>query len=49
MVALESEFEPNAKLTDLYGEQHQIYRGFYEAMANAGQYQALSDFALKYQ
>lgn len=49
MVALESEFEPNTKLADLYGEQHQIYRGFYEAMAKAGQYEALSDFALKYQ
>lgn len=49
MVALESSFEPNAKLADLYGEQHQIYRGFYEAMAKAGQYEALSDFSIKYQ
>jgi xylulokinase len=49
MVAVESEFEPNVGLTDLYGEQHQVYRGFYEAMAKAGEYAALSDFAQKYQ
>lgn len=49
MVSVESEFEPNHKLSDLYTEQHAIYRGFYEAMANAGQYAALNDFATKYQ
>lgn len=49
MVQVESEFEPNLKLKDLYDEQHGIYRGFYEAMANAGQYAALNDFAEKYQ
>ncbi|MEM6323386.1 MAG: FGGY family carbohydrate kinase [Pseudomonadota bacterium] len=49
MVAVESEFEPNTKLRDLYDEQHGIYRGFYEAMANAGQYAALNEFAEKHQ
>lgn len=49
MVAVEGEYEPNRKLTDLYGEQHAIYDGFYKAMAGAGEYARLSDFAQKYQ
>ena len=49
MVHTEGTFEPNAKLRDLYTEQHGIYRGFYEAMAKSGQYAALSDFSQKYQ
>ena len=32
----------------LYDDQHRIYRGLYEAIANAGQYQALADFVAKY-
>ena len=49
MVSVEREFEPNSQLSELYGEQHQIYRGFYEAMAKSGQYASLNDFATKYQ
>ena len=49
MVAVESEFEPDPKLRNLHDDQNGIYRGFYEAAANAGQYAALSDFAQKYQ
>jgi len=49
MVQVESTFEPNAKLQELYGEQHAIYRNIYEAIANSGQYAALSDFSQKYQ
>ncbi len=45
MVRVEQTFEPNAGLQDLYGEAHGLYRGFYEAMAKAGQYAALADFA----
>jgi len=48
MVVVEGQFEPNRALGDLYGEQHEIYRGFYEAMANAGQYQRLADFSAKH-
>ena len=48
MLVVEGQFEPNRALGDLYGEQHEIYRGFYEAMANAGQYQRLADFSAKY-
>lgn len=47
MVAVESEFEPNGELRSLYDEQHGIYRGFYEAIAKAGQYAALNRFAEK--
>ena len=49
MVNVEGEFEPNRDLKSLYDDQHRIYRGFYEAMANAGQYAALNAFAQKYQ
>lgn len=49
MVVVESEIEPNAGLAGLYGEQHEIYVGFYEAMARAGSYGRLSDFANRYQ
>jgi xylulokinase len=48
MVKVEGEFTPNKNLRALYQDQHKIYRGFYEAMANAGQYKALHDFSLKY-
>jgi xylulokinase len=48
MVKVEGEFTPNKNLKALYQDQHKIYRGFYEAMANAGQYKALHDFSLKY-
>ena len=49
MVQVESTFEPNQKLQELYGEQHAIYRGIYEAIAKSGQYAALSEFSQKYQ
>jgi xylulokinase len=49
MVQVESTFEPNAGLQELYGEHHAIYRNIYEAIAQSGQYAALSDFSLKYQ
>ncbi|MEN9754897.1 MAG: hypothetical protein RLZ07_1279 [Pseudomonadota bacterium] len=48
MVKVEGEFTPNKNLKALYQDQHQIYRGFYEAMASANQYKALHDFSLKY-
>ena len=48
MVKVEGTFEPNPALADLYGEQHQIYREFYEAMANAGAYEHLAAFAAKH-
>ena len=48
MVVVEAEMEPDPKLKDLYDEQHGVYRGFYEAMANAGQYQNLAEFAARY-
>jgi len=48
MVVVEGEFEPNAALSDLYGEQHQIYIDFYEAMAKAGAYESLAAFSAKY-
>ncbi len=47
MVHLESSFEPNRDLAELYTEQHGIYRGFYEAMAQ-GSYERLVGFADKY-
>lgn len=49
MVAVESHFEPNPRLKEIYGEQHAIYRSFYEGMANSGSYAKLSDFSQKYQ
>ncbi len=49
MVQVESTFEPNKGLQTLYGEQHAIYRGIYEAIAKSGQYAALSEFSQKYQ
>lgn len=49
MVAVEGAFEPNSDLKSLYEDQHGIYRGFYESMAKADQYAALSDFSQKYQ
>ena len=49
MVQVESTFEPNPRLHELYTEQHGIYVGMYEAIAKSGQYAALSDFSQKYQ
>ena len=48
MVHVEASFEPNRANKALYDDQHRIYRGLYEAIANAGQYQALADFVAKY-
>ncbi|MBK1870533.1 FGGY-family carbohydrate kinase [Aestuariivirga sp. YIM B02566] len=48
MVQVEAEFEPNGKTGNLYNDQHQIYRGFYEAIAAAGQYQQLADFVARH-
>ncbi|MEM1399863.1 MAG: FGGY family carbohydrate kinase [Pseudomonadota bacterium] len=48
MVHIEQDFTPNQSLTELYGEAHGIYRGFYEAIANAGQYDKLAAFADKH-
>jgi xylulokinase len=48
MVQVESTFEPNPKVSELYDEQHGIYRGLYEAIANSGQYRALNAFTAKY-
>jgi len=48
MVAVEGEFTPNKSLSGLYQDQHKIYRGFYESIANSGQYNALHEFANKY-
>lgn len=47
MVHLESSFEPDAGLAGLYGEQHELYRGFYQAMAG-GSYDALAEFSEKH-
>jgi xylulokinase len=47
MVNVESEFTPNEKTRALYDEANKVYRGLYEAIANAGQYQALSDFSTR--
>jgi len=48
MVNLESEFEPNESTRGMYDEANAVYRGMYEALANSGQYTALSDFSGKY-
>ena len=48
MVEVEAEFIPNQRLGELYGEQHEIWRGMYEAIAAGGQYQKLADFSAKY-
>jgi len=48
MVEVESEFTPNTRLSGLYGEQHEIWRGMYEAIAKGGQYQKLADFSAKH-
>ena len=45
---VEASFEPNRAHKALYDDQHRIYRGLYEAIAKAGQYQALADFVAKY-
>ncbi len=49
MVQVESTFEPTIRLGELYGEQHAIYRGTYEAISQSAQYAALSEFSAKYQ
>jgi xylulokinase len=48
MVNLESEFEPNESNRTMYDEANAVYRGMYEAIANGGQYTALSDFSSRY-
>ncbi len=48
MVHIEAEFEPQIKVQNLYREQHGIYRGLYEAIAGAGQYQKLADFSARH-
>ena len=48
MVHVEASFEPNRAHKPLYDDQHRIYRGLYEAIAKAGQYQALADFVARY-
>jgi xylulokinase len=48
MVNIEAEFEPNRSRAGLYQEQHGLYRGLYEAIAGAGQYQKLADFSARH-
>ncbi len=48
MVNVEGDYEPNQATRDLYEQQYGIYRGMYEAIANAGQYQALSGFSARH-
>ena len=48
MVHLESSFEPDTGLAELYREQHVVYRHFYEAMATGGSYKKLAAFSEKY-
>jgi xylulokinase len=48
MVNVEGEFEPATETKELYDEQYRIYRGMYEAIAEKGQYAALSDFSSKH-
>jgi xylulokinase len=48
MVQIEGKFTPNPELQEMYKEHHAIYRGFYEGIANAGQYKKLADFSTKY-
>lgn len=47
MVHIESCTDPDTSLSELYGEQHVIYREFYEAMAN-GAYDHLAQFSEKH-
>ena len=48
MVHVEAEFEPNQATKNLYSEQHEIYRGLYEAIASKGEYQKLADFVSRH-
>lgn len=48
MVKIESDFQPDQRLSARYGEAHAIYRGLYEAIAEAGQYEKLQAFSAKY-
>jgi len=48
MVHVEGHFEPNSENRALYDDQHQIYRGLYEAIAARGEYQKLADFTARY-
>ncbi|KAB2882715.1 MAG: xylulose kinase [Pseudorhodoplanes sp.] len=47
MVQVEAEFEPRQSNGALYDDQHQIYRGLYEAIAAAGHYKRLADFVAR--
>lgn len=48
MVNVEGEFTPSESTAKLYDELHQVYRGMYEAMARAGQYDALAEVSARY-
>jgi len=48
MVNIEREFVPDGALAERYGEAHALYRGFYEAVAKAGEYEKLAAFSEKY-
>jgi xylulokinase len=48
MVQIEGTFTPNKEHREMYEEQHGLYRGIYEAIANAGQYKGLANFSAKY-
>ena len=48
MVHVEGELRAQPPRKALYDEQYRIYRGIYEAIANAGQYQALSGFSARH-
>lgn len=44
MVHIESTVDPNAQLRDLYDEQHALFRGSYEALAQGAVYRNLQGF-----
>ena len=48
MVQIEGTFTPNKEHRAMYEEHHALYRGIYEAIANAGQYKGLANFSSKY-
>ena len=48
MVQIEGTFTPNNEHRAMYEEHHALYRGIYEAIANAGQYKDLANFSSKY-
>ena len=48
MVTVDGDSEPNGDTKELYEEANGVYRGMYEAIAQGGQYQKLSDFSNRY-